>query len=108
MSTQGQILKNLVQMEADELLHSVGLERRGSAFTRWSSTLGTVAFGAALGAGLTWLYTTRKGASVRRKIEHGAQRLGETAAEFGDRMMTDAEVSTPASMPSKPSPQPKH
>lgn len=58
----------------DDLLRSLGLQRRRSAMNYVMPTLGVLGVGAVLGASLGLLFTTRRGAQVRRSVRHAARR----------------------------------
>lgn len=77
-------------ISSEDLLRSLGLQRRRSAASLVMPGLGLVGVGALLGASLGLLFTTRRGAQMRRTMRHAARRaVGHptpTAGQVMDEM----------------------
>lgn len=97
MNTAKRILQDVLEGQIETMLRRAGLERRGGGFQRMTSTFGIVAFGIALGAGVTYVLTSPQARDVRVRLGDRAQRVGESLTAFSHRMKGDAP---PAPRPS--------
>lgn len=66
------MMNGVRNIEPNDLLHRIGLERRRSTMDSVLPALGFFAVGAAIGAGLAVLFTPSTGSEVRGKIAKAA------------------------------------
>lgn len=67
----------------DEILSALGLERRSGAFARIAGSIGLLAAGVAVGAGVAMLFAPRPGAETREQI---GRRLSETGSRVKEAL----------------------
>ena len=81
-------LKDLKNLDKDELLGLLGLETKPSVASEVVSTLGTFAIGLLVGAGVALLLAPKDGRAlrddIRSKIQRGKESLSNSSADDAD------------------------
>ena len=78
-------------IEADDLLHYAGLERRPTIFTRALGAIGIFGAGLVVGAGVGLLFSPMAPEEARRRISTGAKSVKDTMSKEISHLVSHEE-----------------
>jgi hypothetical protein len=90
-------IRAAVAAGTDDLVHSMGLERRRTAGEKIVAAITVFGAGLVVGAGLGLLFAPKSGRELRSDIGTGVGKVGEKARQLGERVRHAVEERVDAS-----------